>query len=233
LEVKTDFWEKPQVVEEQQADLEVQVIPQIADPVVLEGEVVEAENVEPEVSESKDLIPHVFSFKGDPVRTTIVDGEVMFHGDDVCKILGYVHTYKAIEAHCKYAKILKASELDGLEIGPRGAYCFPESDLYRLTLRSNMPDADVFQDWICETVIPTLRKTGRYQIGPPEAQVPATIDNRQLTVLIESMAKRDDQFERLLVANTVEPEVSESKDIIPHEFAFKGDPVRTPLLTVR
>jgi prophage antirepressor-like protein len=89
-----------------------------------------------------------------------------------------------------------------------------------------MPDAGVFQDWVCEDVIPTLRKKGRYQIGPPEAQAPATIVNRQLTVLIESMVRRDDQFERLLVANTVEPEVSESKDIIPHEFAFKGNPVR-------
>ena len=36
----------------------------------------------------------------------------------------------------------------------------PESDIIRLMMRSNMPDADVFQDWVCEEVIPTLRKTG-------------------------------------------------------------------------
>ena len=113
---------------------------------------------------------------------------------------------------------------------PRGELFIPESDVNRLIMRSNMPDAGVFQDWICEEVIPTLRKRGRYQIGPPEAQVPATIDNRQLALLIESMAKRDDQFERLLAANTVEPEVSESKDLIPHEFSFKGNPVRTTIV---
>ena len=55
-----------------------------------------ATTVEPEVSESKDLIPHEFAFKGNPVRTAMVDGEVMFHGGDVCKILGYADTDDAI-----------------------------------------------------------------------------------------------------------------------------------------
>jgi anti-repressor protein len=103
-----------------------------------------------------------FSFKGNPVGTTMVDGEVMFHGGDVCKILGYVKSRNAIAAHCKYAKTLKGPETGLLDLHPHGEVFVPESDLYRLTLRSKMPDAEEFQDWICEVVIPTLRKTGRF-----------------------------------------------------------------------
>jgi prophage antirepressor-like protein len=98
----------------------------------------------------------------------------MFHGGDVCKILGYSESHKAIVRHCKYSKILRWDETSLLNLNPRGEYFIPESDVNRLIMRSNMPDAGVFHDWICEKVIPTLRKTGRYQIGPPEAQ--ATVD---------------------------------------------------------
>jgi len=39
---------------------------------------------------------------------------------------------------------------------PRGVYIIPESDLYHLIMRSNMPDAERFQDWVVETVLPRI-----------------------------------------------------------------------------
>ena len=116
--------------------------------------------------------------------------------------------------HCKYAKILRPNETLGLKLNPFGELFIPESDNNRLIMRSNMPDTGVFQDWVCEEVIPTLRKTGRYQIGPPEAQAPATIDNRQLALLIESMNKRDDHLRDCWWPRRLNAEVSESKDLI-------------------
>ena len=38
----------------------------------------------------------------------------------------------------------------------------PESDVYRLTLKSEMPNAERFSDWVVETVLPSIRKTGAY-----------------------------------------------------------------------
>jgi prophage antirepressor-like protein len=40
-----------------------------------------------------------------------------------------------------------------------------ESGLYRLILRSNKPDAERFQDWICDEVLPEIRRTGRFAPG--------------------------------------------------------------------
>ena len=48
-----------------------------------------------------------------------------------------VEAHKAVHQHCKYAKLFKQGDLPGLGIGPRGAYVIPESDLYRLIMRSS------------------------------------------------------------------------------------------------
>lgn len=38
----------------------------------------------------------------------------------------------------------------------------PEKDVYRLIMRSNLPNAEQFQDWVCDEVLPSIRKHGIY-----------------------------------------------------------------------
>lgn len=38
--------------------------------------------------------------------------------------------------------------------------------MYRLVMRSNLPKAIEFQDWFCEEVTPSIRKTGGNRILP-------------------------------------------------------------------
>jgi prophage antirepressor-like protein len=40
-----------------------------------------------------------------------------------------------------------------------------EPGLYRLIMRSDKPDAIVFQNWIAEEVLPSIRKTGKYALS--------------------------------------------------------------------
>ncbi|MBK1726366.1 Bro-N domain-containing protein [Halorhodospira neutriphila] len=44
-----------------------------------------------------------------------------------------------------------------------------ESGLYRLTMRSNKQEARALQDWVTQEVIPSIRKTGGYQLQPGQA----------------------------------------------------------------
>jgi anti-repressor protein len=92
----------------------------------------------------------------------------MFHGGDVCKILGYTNPSEAFSDHCKYSKLLSHSETLGLELNPFGVLVIPESDLYRLILGSNMPKAEEFKKWVTEEVLPAIRKTGGYEVGHPQ-----------------------------------------------------------------
>lgn len=39
-----------------------------------------------------------------------------------------------------------------------------EKNLYKVIMRSDKPQAEPFQDWVCGEVLPTLRKTGKYSV---------------------------------------------------------------------
>ncbi|HDJ2741175.1 TPA: hypothetical protein PP068_001534 [Salmonella bongori] len=41
-----------------------------------------------------------------------------------------------------------------------------EPNLYRVIFRSNKPETKQFQDWVFSEVLPTIRKTGRYEKKP-------------------------------------------------------------------
>jgi prophage antirepressor-like protein len=106
-----------------------------------------------------------FVFEGNGVRTTLIEGEPWFVAKDVATILQYADTDYAIRTHCKKAQIIKAGETSGLEIPNRGMFVIPESDIYRLIMRSKLPQAEKFETWVMEVVLPSLRKHGGYIAG--------------------------------------------------------------------
>jgi len=106
-----------------------------------------------------------FSFDGVAVRVIDADGEPWFVGKDVAEVLGYSDADKAVRDHCKSLKLFKPADLAGLGFEsppPRGLNFIPERDVYRLVMRSKLPAAERFEDWVVGTVLPTIRKTGSY-----------------------------------------------------------------------
>lgn len=51
-----------------------------------------------------------------------------------------------------------------------------EKNLYKVIMRSDKPQAEAFQDWVCSEVLPTIRKTGRYSIIGQSSSVPNLSD---------------------------------------------------------
>ncbi len=96
------------------------------------------------------------------VRVVMRDGEPWFVANDVAAALGYVDPKQAVRDHCKYAELLKGVESLPLTESPRGINIIPESDVYALIFRSNLPKAEEFRRWVCEEVLPSIRKTGQY-----------------------------------------------------------------------
>jgi hypothetical protein len=47
-----------------------------------------------------------------------------------------------------------------------------ESGLYLLVLRSDKPQARSFRGWITDDVIPTLRRTGKYELSTTTSEQP-------------------------------------------------------------
>lgn len=102
----------------------------------------------------------VFAFEGtEEIRTLLINDEPYFVANDVAKALGYKNPSKATNDHCK--KAIKAWGNDSL--GRRQEFkVIPEPDMYRLIIKSNLPDAEKFENWVMEEVLPTIRKHGAY-----------------------------------------------------------------------
>ena len=97
------------------------------------------------------------------VRVTEIDNKPMFAASDVAKALGYSRPADAVTAHCKGVAILPTPSTNqfGAVVMQDMKY-ITESDVYRLVMRSKLPQAEQFQDWLCDDVLPSIRKHGAY-----------------------------------------------------------------------
>lgn len=107
-------------------------------------------------------ITKVFDFEdGTPVRVVVRDGEPWFVAADVAEVLGYGNPRDAVAKHCKTPEIL-TSQNATFEVPNRGLTIIPERDVYRLIMRSKLPTAERFEEWVVGEVLPSIRKHGAY-----------------------------------------------------------------------
>lgn len=104
----------------------------------------------------------VFNFEELPVRTLSIDGEPYFVGKDVADILGYSNSRKALLDHVDEEDKLTSRIVTAGQ--NRNQTIINESGLYSLIFSSKLESAKRFKRWVTSEVLPTLRKTGTYQI---------------------------------------------------------------------
>ena len=100
-----------------------------------------------------------YSFMGQNVRVLDTPGGVLFVARDVCLALGYANPSKAVSDHCKGVPISYTLDTPG---GRQGYRVINEGDVYRLIFGSRLPAADRFERWVCDEVLPTIRRQGSY-----------------------------------------------------------------------
>lgn len=108
--------------------------------------------------------PVEFQFQTNTVRTVAIDGEVWFSASDVCSILGYANSRDALLKHCNQKGVAKCDTLTNG--GNQELTYINEPNLYRLVIRSKMPAAQKFEEWVMEEVLPAIRKSGAYIHAP-------------------------------------------------------------------
>nr|WP_321484272.1 BRO family protein [uncultured Cohaesibacter sp.] len=90
-----------------------------------------------------------------------IDGDPWFVAANVCKVL---------DLHASVLRRLDVDQklkLPRTQLGMRQgqpASVISESGLYKLVMRSDKPQAKKFQDWVTRDVLPTIRKTGQYNV---------------------------------------------------------------------
>lgn len=103
-------------------------------------------------------------------RTVEIDGEIWFVGNDVAQLLGYKRPNEAIRQHCKEKGTVK--HRIPTKSGEQEMLLINEANVYRLIVKSQLPSAERFEEWLFEQVLPSIRKTGSYSAGINRLETP-------------------------------------------------------------
>ena len=100
-----------------------------------------------------------FSFQDKELRVFGTDEKPMFLAKEVGEILGI--------------KNIRQLDFEPYEIrvcsiytnrGSREATLLSESAVYKVIFKSRKEDAKIFQKWVCEEVLPSIRRNGKYEL---------------------------------------------------------------------
>lgn len=138
------------------------------------------------------------------IRTVEVDGEPWLVGKDVAQALGYSNPSKAIIDHVdeedKHFEMLPVSDSQNGNLVKTAL--INESGLYSLVLSSKLPSAKKFRRWVTSEVLPSIRKTGGYNLPKdyPSA-LRALADSEERRLALEE--KQEEDRPKVLFADSV------------------------------
>ena len=127
------------------------------------------------------------------VRAVEVDGKPIFCAKDIATALSYTNTKDAIRRHCKGVAFHYPLETAG---GTQKARFITEPDVYRLITHSKLPNAQRFESWVFEEVLPSIRRTGGYVAAKPDDS-PEEIMARAVLVAQETIERQKRQLDEM------------------------------------
>lgn len=174
------------------------------------------------------------------IRIALVNGEPWFIGKDVAEALGYEKSRNAIANHvdeedkvqktkADLEEMFKSPETRRLEFSNYGAVLINESGFYSLVLSSKLPTARAFKKWVTSEVLPSLRKTGSYNMKQnlPSYQIENPVERAKKW--IEEYNQHEAEKQVLRIENkTLKEENKELKE----DNQVKGDDIDNLVDTV-
>lgn len=136
------------------------------------------------------------NWNGYDIRFVERDGEWWAVAVDVANALGYTKPQNAINRHCKGSTKQGVLTKGGIQ----EMIIIPETNIYRLVFRSDKPEAEAFQDWICEVI-----KKLRQSIGLEGFQVFRMLDKEHQKEAMQKLHdnKKDAVRVDYIKANTI------------------------------
>lgn len=125
-------------------------------------------------------------FEGKNVEVFEFEGRILFNPKDVAKCLD-IKDVKSSMRNFSEKQVVKLtnSEVQPMHIrklNNAGENFLTESGVYKLIFKSQKKEAEKFQDWVTDDVLPTLRNNGTYSITTP------TVNNDVTTMVQNIMA---------------------------------------------
>lgn len=160
-----------------------------------------------------------FDYNTNAIRTQVTDdGEPLFCLADICKVLELSNPSKVASQVCEefLCPNLKLGHVTDSLGRDQEASFITEPQLYFVLMRSRSDKAKPFRQWVVNDVLPSIRKTGKYEAPKAEALSverklnaakiilePAGITGNQLTLALDKVYKAN-TGESLLAQSGVE-----------------------------
>ncbi|CCI86709.1 phage antirepressor [Lactobacillus gigeriorum] len=107
---------------------------------------------------NKDI--KLFDFEGSHIRIVLINDQPWFVGKDIAEILGYASPRSAISKNVpdKFKGVAEMETPSGMQ----NMTIISEPGLYKLIFKSHAPNAERFNDFVAEEILPAIRKHGAY-----------------------------------------------------------------------
>lgn len=136
----------------------------------------------------------------------LIDGKEYFPATQCAVLLGYKNPQEAIREKCKGVR----KTLTPTNGGTQAVNYIPEGDLYRLIISSKLPNAEKFERWVFDEVLPQIRHNGGY-IGNAEELIAKTATAvvaevvKQIVPVLQRQSPYYDPLEELRSASITAP----------------------------
>ncbi|MBK5474374.1 phage antirepressor KilAC domain-containing protein [Bacillus sp. TH19] len=152
----------------------------------------------------------------------IKEGKEYFPATDVAKALGYSDPHKAVKQHTKEdGWVICPVVLEGKNQTVDKKF-INEPNLYRLIVKSKLPQAEQFEKWVFEEVLPSIRKHGAYMTDQVLEQAVTNPD-----FAIGLLTKLKEEKEKLAAA---QQQIAQQQPLVTFAEAVQ---VSTNLITVK
>ena len=134
-------------------------------------------------------------FENKQVEVFEWEGQILFNPKHVAECLDIKNVNDNISRmNSKQVVKLKNSDIgkpDIRKLNNAGENFLTESGVYKLIFKSHKEEAEKFQDWVTDEVLPTIRKTGGY-LGADENMTDEEIMAKALMVAQKTINKKDE-----------------------------------------
>lgn len=158
-----------------------------------------------------------FDFNGHGIRViTNEENQVFFVAKDVCDVLNYSNSRDAIAKHCKKEGVAICDT--PTESGIQQMTIINEGNLYRLVLKSKKKEAEKFESWVCDEVLPTIRKTGKYDATQPKVMSIEELIIAQAQSMIDAKKDIAEVKQEVLEVKSKLAQIEESRNVATQEL---------------
>ena len=131
------------------------------------------------------------------IRTVIIDGEPWFVGRDLATVLGYAKPETAIRNNVDKGDTLKQGISDSNN-HIQQMLVINEAGMYALIFGSKLESAKRFKHWVTSEVLPSIRRTGGYEIPKDTDGKIALLaqGHTELSDRVNGLEERFEKFEK-------------------------------------